>query len=134
MTTNAPTIRLERAVPQFSVADVVRTAEHWRDVLGFEILGCWATPPRFAIVRRDGVEVFFNLANGTAPRTGRADGAYDAYFHVAGVESLAAELRARGADVVEGPERREYGQLELVVRDLNGLVLAFGEDVSGGAA
>jgi hypothetical protein len=126
-------IRFEAAVPQFTVPDVVRTAEYYRDVLGFQILGYWRTPPVFAIVRRDTVEVFFNRANQSQVRTGRAEGAYDAYFHVAGVEALAAELRSRGAEIIDGPTAREYEQLELVVRDCNGLILAFGEDTGAGA-
>jgi catechol 2,3-dioxygenase-like lactoylglutathione lyase family enzyme len=126
------TIRFTGVVPQFTVPDVVRTAEYYRDVLGFHIAGYWRTPPVFAVVRRDSVEVFFNRADGSAVRTGRAEGAYDAYFHIAGVDAFAADLRARGADIVEGPVLREYEQRELVIRDCNGLVLAFGEEVSRG--
>ena len=128
-----PTPRFESAVPQFTVPDVVRTAEYYRDILGFQIAGYWATPPQFAIVWRGRVEIFFNRANGGTPRTGRAHGAYDAYLRVVGVEALAAELRGRGAEIIEGPVRRVYDSLELVVRDCNGLVLAFGEDLSQGA-
>ena len=57
-----------------------------------------------------------------------------AYVHVAGVDALAAELRACGAAILNGPETRIYGQRELVIRDCNGLVLAFGEATRGGAA
>jgi hypothetical protein len=71
---------------------VVRTAEYYRDVLGLEIAGYWGTPPVFAIVRRDRVQLFFNRADQSQVRTGRAEGAYDAYFHVVRVEALAAEL------------------------------------------
>jgi hypothetical protein len=55
-------------------------------------------------------------------------------FHITCVEALAAELRMRGADILEGPALREYQQLELVVRDCNPLVLTFGEDTSQRAA
>jgi catechol 2,3-dioxygenase-like lactoylglutathione lyase family enzyme len=120
-------IRLEAAIPQFTVPDVVRTAEYYRDVLGFHIAGYYRTPPIFAIVWRDGIELFFNLADGSDPRTGRAEGAYDAYFRMTGVEALAAEVRTRSADILDGPVDRSYGERELVLRDCNGLVLAFGE-------
>lgn len=135
----ATTIRFNTAVPQFTVPDLVRTAEYYRDVLGFRIAGYWDgervsptpdTPPVFVIVSRDNVEVFFNRADRSHVRTGRAEGAYDVYLHVTGVDALAEELRARGADILEGPEDRIYGQRELVVRDCNGLILAFGEDTS----
>jgi catechol 2,3-dioxygenase-like lactoylglutathione lyase family enzyme len=127
--------RFEAAVPQFTVPDVVRTVEYYRDVLGFEIAGYWNgerasletdPPPLFGIVKRDQVQVFFNRAD-MPVRRDRAVGAYDAYLRVSGLDALAVELRARGADIVDGPEDRIYGQRELVVRDCNGLVLAFGE-------
>jgi catechol 2,3-dioxygenase-like lactoylglutathione lyase family enzyme len=121
-------INFEGIVPQFTVPDVVRTAEYYRDVLGFEIAGYWGTPPVFAIVQRDKVEVFFNRADSSEIRMGRAQGAYDAYLHITGIEALAVELRNAGADILEGPELRVYGQRELVIRDCNGLILAFGEE------
>ena len=132
-------VRFEAAVPQFTVPDVVRTAEYYRDVLGFEITGYWNgeragletdPPPVFGIVRRDRVQVFFNRADAASVRTGRAEDAYDAYLRVSGVNALFEELRARGAEIVDGPEDRVYGQHELVVRDCNGLVLAFGESMA----
>ncbi|HEX7180687.1 MAG TPA: VOC family protein [Thermoanaerobaculia bacterium] len=126
----ATTIRFEGAVPQFTVPDVVQTAEYYRDVLGFKIAGYWGTPPVFAIVWRDEVQLFFNRAEQSEARTGRAPGAYDAYLRIIGVDALATELRSLGADILEGPVDRVYEQRELVVRDCNGLVLAFGEDTS----
>ena len=129
-----PPIRFDRAVPQFTVPDVRRAAEYYRDVLGFEIEGYWKTPPVFAIVQRDGVAVYFHVTQGELPRTGRAEDAYDAYFHVTGVDRLAAEVRARGAEILDGPATRIYGRRELVVRDCNGLVLAFGEPAPEDAA
>ena len=139
MSQATPTVRFVAAVPQFTVQDLVRTAEYYRDVLGFQIAGYWNgervslvadTPPVFAIVRRDQVQVFFNRADQADVRTGRAEGAYDAYLRVAGIDAVAEELRTRGADILDGPEERIYGQRELVVKDCNGLILAFGEDTA----
>ena len=133
------TISFVAAVPQFTAPDLVRTAEYYRDVLGFRIAGYWDgervsftadPPPVFAIVSRDQVQVFFNRADQPDVRTGRAEGAYDAYLRVIGIDALAEELRTRGAEILDGPEDRIYGQRELVVRDCNGLVLAFGEDTN----
>ena len=130
----ARSVRFAGAVPQFSVPDVVRTAEYYRDVLGFKIAGYWRSPPMFAIVERDEVELFFNRADQTHARTGRAAGAFDAFLHVTGVDALAGELKSRGARILEGPVSRHYGQRELVVRDCNGLILCFGEDTGPGTA
>lgn len=137
------TVAFHSATPQFAVPDVVRAAEYYRDVFGFEITGYWdgaqvsleSDPaPVFGIVRRGQVQVFFSRAERSEPRTGCAEGACDVYIDVTGVDALAAELRRRGADVLDGPEDRIYKQRELVVRDCNGLVLVFAEDTSGRAA
>ncbi len=130
MSPDSAAIRFETAVPQFTVPDIVRTAEYYRDVLGFKIAGYWGEPPVFVIVCRDNVELFFNLADQTEVRTGRAQGAYDAYFHIVGVEALAAEWKSAGADILEGPVVRVYEQRELVIRDCNGLILTFGESTT----
>ena len=137
-----PTIRFMAAVPQFAVADLVRTTEYYRDVLGFQIAGYWDgervslvpdTSPVFAIVWRDQVQVFFNRADRSNVRMVRAEDAPDLYLRITGIDALADELRARGADIIDGPEDRTYGQRELVVKDCNGLILCFGEDTSGRA-
>ena len=136
-------VRFQSATPQFTVRDVVQTAEYYRDRLGFEILGYWdgervsrevQPAPVFGIVRRDVVQLFFSRAQGPEIRTGRAEGACDAYIKVSAVDALAAELRRRGANIVDGPEDRIYKQRELVVKDCNGLVLVFAEDTSEHAA
>lgn len=121
--------RLRGAVPQFSVADVLATVHYYRDRLGFAVGNLVADPPEWGAVQRDDVELFFNrLPSGASahPRI-RAPGAYDAYFRVTGVDQLATEFRERGAVIREGPTDRIYDERELVVVDLNGLVLAFGE-------
>jgi catechol 2,3-dioxygenase-like lactoylglutathione lyase family enzyme len=48
-------VEFKKIATQFVVDDVVRTAEYYRDVLGFEILGYFAEPPVYAMVARDGV-------------------------------------------------------------------------------
>src|SRR6266480_147305 len=96
------TISFLGAVPQFTVLDLVRTVEYYRDVLGFQIAGYWDgervsgipdPPPVFAIVWRDQVQVFFNRADQSDVRTRRAQGGYHAYLRVEGIDALAEELR-----------------------------------------
>ena len=129
MTTHvSSTAVLDAIAPQFTVPDVVATAEYYRDVWGFSISGYWQEPPVFGIIERDGIEIFFNKARpNTKPRSGRVDGGYDAYLRVRGLDAWAERLRKNGADIIDGPEFRVYGQREMVVRDLNGLIIALGE-------
>ena len=118
--------------PQFAVPDVVRTAEYYRDVLGYDIRGYWMDPPVFAIVERNGTSVFFSKARPDAPpRSERDDDGYDAYVTVSSVDAFVAEIAPSGAEIVDGPEDRAYGMREVVVCDCNGLIIAFGEDISG---
>ncbi len=127
--------RFLTATPQFTVPDVVAAADYYRDRLGFENRGFFGDPPVFAMVGRDAIEIFFNQDPRAAhlPRV-RAAVAYDAYIHVTAVDALAAELRARGATLIEGPVDRIYEMREVVVEDCHGLRLAFGQDVAHRAA
>ncbi len=119
---------LKTIAPQFVVPDVVRAAEYYRDILGFAIVGYFWEPPVYAIVQRDGVELHFGRQDGERSggnRAVRCDGV-DAYVRVTAVDALADEFRARGADVLEGPVTRGYGMREMLVRDRDGFVIAFG--------
>jgi hypothetical protein len=54
--------------PHFVVPDVVASAEHYRDVLGFKILGYFRDPPVSAIFARDDLEIHFGKSdNGAVP-------------------------------------------------------------------
>ena len=138
VTDEKSTVHFRSVVPHVSVPDVVEAAEYYRDKLGFDIAGYWdgenqhLDPTReafFGIVRRDDVSIHFNRGEQSRSTSQLSDGGYDLYFHVANVTSLAKELRSRGADIVDGPSDRIYNQRELVLRDCNGLVLAFGEPI-----
>ena len=136
------TISFVAAIPQFTVPDLVQTTEYYRDILGFQIAGYWNgesvslvpdTSSVFAIVCRDQVQVFFNRGDQPDVGTGRDEDAPAAYLRVKGIDALAEELRTSGAEIIDGPEDRTYGQRELAVKDCNGLILCFGEDRGGRA-
>jgi len=124
--------RMKRAAPYFLVDDVFATAEFYRDVLGFTFRQFFGNPPSFTIVERDEVRIMLRQvrppkAPVARPNRSVMDEAFDAYIYVFNIEQLATELRARKADIVEGPVARVYDMRELVVRDCNGYVLAFGQ-------
>src|SRR5262245_43830070 len=123
---------LTSAAPYFLVDDVFATAEFYRDVLGFTFDEFFGNPPSFTIVRRDDVRIMLRQVRPARPPVARPnrsvmDETFDAYVYVSNVDQLAAELRARKADVVDGPITRIYNMRELLVRDCNGYVLAFGQ-------
>lgn len=120
------TAELKSVAPQLVVDDVVKTSEYYRDVLGFEHLGYFLDPPVYAIVRRGGVEIHFGKAekNGVSNSVVRP-GSFDLYVWVTDIDAIVNELRSTGADIVEGPVKRVYNCVEVVVRDCNGYVLVF---------
>jgi len=127
--------RLRSATPVLVVADVVRSAEHYRDRLGFRFNRYWGDPPCFVIVYRDGAEVFFKqIQSGMKPQSNFPAGdVWDAYFTVNDVDALHAEFLRRGAKVVCAPEDTVYQMRELVVEDPDGYRLCFAQDTSGAA-
>jgi catechol 2,3-dioxygenase-like lactoylglutathione lyase family enzyme len=123
---------MNSVAPYFLVSDVLATAEFYRDVLGFTFDEFFGEPPSFTIVKRDDVRIMFRQPRPAKPAVARPnrsvmDETFDAYIYVSDVDKLATELRARKADIVEGPVNRIYRMRELLVRDCNGYVLAFGQ-------
>lgn len=117
---------LKSIAPQLVVPDVVATAEYYRDILGFKILGYFAAPPVYSMVARDGVEIHFGKAEaaGASNSTVRS-GSFDVYIWVSDIKAIFEELTASGAEILEGPVNRIYESTEVVVRDCNGFVLTF---------
>lgn len=122
--------RFTAIAPTFVVSDVVATAEYYRDVLGFSILGYFADPPVYAMVGRDSAEIHFGKSDSDAVSGSVSDlrkiGS-DVYIWVSDVGALFQELTDGGADVLEGPVKRIYGSTEIVIRDCNGLRIVFGD-------
>jgi hypothetical protein len=120
----------------FLVADVVRAAEYYRDKLGFQIVGYFfEDPPVFAIVGRDDQIIMLSvMTDGHRGGSNRnyKDDALDAYLWVDDVDALYAEFRHNSADIVSAPLLRIYGMKELEVRDVDGYVLCFGQDIPAG--
>jgi predicted enzyme related to lactoylglutathione lyase len=119
--------------PQFVVPDVIAAAEYYRDVLGFGIRGYFLDPPVYAIVGRDSVEIHFGKADtrtAASPNIRRREGSVDAYIWVNDLDLLYAELKERGAQIVEPPATQVYKCYEFVIEDRFGYRLVFGMDIS----
>src|SRR5260370_5220533 len=102
----------------FVVPDVVASAEHYRDVLGFKILSYFLDPPVFAVVARDDVVIHFGKSDDGAlpsPNVTRRSIAIDAYIWVNDLDALHAELQGRGAKILEPPVLRVYKCYEMVL-------------------
>ena len=115
--------------PQFVVPDVVKTAEYYRDQLGFKIVGYFGEPAVFAMVSRDGVEIHFGKAD-AAPDLQKNESVRrglgtDGYIWVSDIDALHEELKSKDVEILEGPTKRIYECTEVVIRDCNGFQLVF---------
>ena len=120
------TVFLETA-PFLLVDDVVKAAQYYRDVLGFELGRYYGDPPGFVIVRRNAARIMLRqVPAGGRPalltNTSKMRHAFDLYVWVSDVDTLAGELRKRGANIVHEPQT-EDGRREMQVKDLEGYVI-----------
>lgn len=121
--------------PVLGVRNVRQAAEYYRDVLGFNldpIDGVFqpsAAEPGgvYAIVKRPGVLIHFQIRRGELPERERPAFERDVYLYVDDLDGLHADLQRRGAKILAGPHLAPHGIREIVVEDLNGYRLAFGE-------
>jgi len=94
------------AAPFHLVDDIHKTAACYRDVLMFRQVRAHEQPA-------------------ARPNNTKSPETLDFYIWVSDVDMLAAELKARGADIVSLPEE-EGGRREMLVRDVNGYLICFG--------
>jgi uncharacterized glyoxalase superfamily protein PhnB len=124
-----------RASPVLGVRDVRQAAEYYRDVLGFSldpvdgVFQPTGDEPGgvYAIVKRAGVWIHFQIRRGELPQPARQSMEGDVYVYVENLDALYAELVQRGANILQEPRVAPYGLREIRVADLNGFRLTFGE-------
>ena len=114
--------------PQFPVADVVKAAEHFRDVFGFKIDFYHGDPPNHARVESSGEgnaeRIYFHLAQ--YPPEQVEPNLIEMRMHVGkDIDGLFEVYRQRGADVVHEPISQPWGLREFKVRTLDGHLLNF---------
>jgi hypothetical protein len=70
--TTSTAVTLCGAATVFVVQDVLRSVEHYRDVLGFRIEFTYGQPTFYAEVERDNVDIHLQAANQTKRQTDKA--------------------------------------------------------------
>jgi catechol 2,3-dioxygenase-like lactoylglutathione lyase family enzyme len=114
----------------FPVADISATIRWYEEQLGFVADPFPDQEPYvFAILARDGVEIFLQRVEGyQKPDLNRArpGGVWDAYIRTEGVKDLYESVREE-AEIIQPLRRQPYGAWEFEVKDVNGYVLVFSE-------
>ena len=121
--------------PVLGVRNVRQAAEYYRDILGFAldpVDGVFQPTDHepggvYAIVERSEALIHFQIRRGEDSERDRQSIERDVYLYVDDVDALHAELKQRGAVIRQGPHVAPYGIREIVVEDLNGYRLTFGQ-------
>lgn len=108
---------------------MTRSAEYYRDALGFRFSRYWGEPPSFCMVWRD--EQCIMLSQVKDPDAVRPRGSiWDAYMWVDDVDALFKEFGTQKATVVAEPLMKPYGVKEGVIQDPDGYEICFGQEMS----
>ncbi len=117
---------LQQLTPILWVTSLELTLQYYVDVLEFKVLKTDPTAG-WAIVQRDEVELMFSLPNHHVPMMeSRFTGSF--YFRTNSAEPLWEALKDK-ASIVYPLEQFEYGMKEFCIRDCNGYLLQFGEEI-----
>ena len=118
---------LQQAAPVLLVEDVITTAEHYRDALGFTFDRFWGDPPQMALMDRDSVRIALMQAPAAVlPKV--PTGFADVFVYVGSVDATAEDMRARGAKIVAEPaEATVFDGRTFAIMDCNRRVISFVE-------
>ena len=123
-------MKIHASAPHFFLADLRRAVRFHVDVLGFDEPPLWDDPPVLAMLSRDGLVVMLNQARGRPPWPNGLEDCRDRNFGVDAVDAFHEAVRDRGVGIVHGPEVRGlYGMKEIGIRDPDGYMLVFAEDL-----
>jgi len=112
----------------FHVPDVRRTVDWYRDI-GFEVTVTYGDNSgglSFAMVSFGAGEVMLS-SGGRLSSNHRRE--VDLYAYIEDVDNLYDQIKDR-VEIVESPHNMFYGMREIIVRDLNGFWITFGQQVT----
>jgi predicted enzyme related to lactoylglutathione lyase len=113
-----PRLMMKRVMPELPLDDVPAGVRHYRDVLGF---GVNYEQHDLGVLDRDEVRLLL------VARTPHHSGIGSAFFYVRDVDTLYAELIAKGADVQGEPISQPWGIRQFSILDVERNRLTFGQ-------
>ncbi len=113
------------------VKDAIASEAFYREKLGFGPSVFFGDPPTFCITSRDKVTVFLDKTR-TSPRPTPLNQYWALYIYVDDVDALAAEFAGRGIAFDRAIEDQDYGCRDFDVRDPDGHLIGFGQELKRG--
>lgn len=122
-------VKLIGIAPQLVVTDVKKTAEYYKNTLGFTIIGLVAEPPVYAMVERDGFQVHFVKSDIHEIKKNKdfRSISYDFIIWVPEIDAFFEELKSKNAIILDGIVKRTYGSREFVIEDCDGHKILIGD-------
>lgn len=120
-----------RSATVLQVSDVKKSEAFYRETLGFDTGNFWGEPPCFCIVGRGTVTLFLDQSekpDATIP----VNQYWASYIYVDDVEAYYAEVLSKGGEPIEPPKDMPHGCREFDVRDPDGHIICFGQDLRPG--
>jgi uncharacterized glyoxalase superfamily protein PhnB len=118
------------AHPVLPVRDIEETAHYYRDVLGFNIHFMWRehedAPLAHCGVGRN--EAHLQFTTWTRQHDAVVNSGW-VYVIVENIDALHEEVTARGAEIISPLETQSWQMREFEVKDCNGHILRFGQEV-----
>ncbi len=117
-------MKLQALIPMLTVTDVSASVSFYRDTLGF---ACANQMSGWASMSKDGVEIMFALPNAHIPFE-RPQLTGSLYLRCDDVDAVWQAVRDR-VEIVYPLENFDYGMREFAIRDNNGYLLQFGQEI-----
>lgn len=114
--------------PVFPTPDIEKTAEYYRQMLGFRRVDYLDAREKHICLYRDGVEFILTDAGGRKVIPNRELYGYggDAYVIVREQELLQREYEEKGVKIVRPLHKTDYHNREFVIEDIDGRWIYFG--------
>ncbi len=123
--------QIKGTAPYFMVKNLQASLKYYHEVLGFNMPKVWGEPPTFAMPSRDGFVFMLNQvkAEEEVIPIRKRGGEWDAYIWIQDADSLFAQFRDKGAEIVYEPcIQEDYDMKEFAIGDPDGHVIAFGQN------
>lgn len=124
------TAKLTASAPILLVADVVKSADYYRDQLGFTDIRIFNDPPDFCMASRDGLMVMLakaGIPSRIIPNWRIHSSTSNIYFWVDDATALYAEYQASGATIDFTLYDTPWGTREFGVQDIDDYDISFGQ-------
>lgn len=122
--------KIAGSAPVLLVSDVIKSAEWYRDKLGFSYEKFFGEPPSFCILDRNGFRLMIcQVKNKTdiRPNWKIVNKMWNVYFWVDDAEAMYKEMKNSGATIDYELYITPYNVKEFGINDPDGYDIAFGE-------